>query len=826
MCPLRASKPPRSKPSASDRTRHHNADFTLPLSPSPYRLIDGIVSTATVEPHGVIKTADSPRLEQLAAPVEPCLSHSACAAPDDPIDPEGHLRRCSGRNKKSKQRCNAAIGKKTQQNTHPTFLPTCSAHRDQQTLAGWCQFTLANGERCGRLFGWTPPYFELCHQHQGHPDTPTYLLKLPLELRHEIYRYLLPTRPIGSSTSPLHAGDVDLGAVHGPHVNPMASMSLDQMMATPCSPPLFENLFPLPFLDLILVNRQICEEAQDLLFSIATFIIDVRKDGAFMCGRRLLEPQRADGSSHLKPDVSAIMKRRFLKTFNWSAVKNYRVDILLENWGNAKSTQWPQDWDEEVEIYDIRDYVSVVVSGILAKSRNLCKLTVRLCLAAFQWSHTQTLANTKLVVGPFERLRNVRQPCLAGVYQGVPQHNMMLQVRRTSQPTWATAELYSVPTLPTSSNVLVRSMPCFDAYAAAWSRRISSTSPSPLTQKAPIKDMFTSFKDFYTKLVEFLPHSTQRRGRQAFLHRARVARELEDLVSFRLLRNELIQLWYMHLEYDELKKERMNERLGKMLDCDVYPCNEWRLDSGETSASASKRKSGNSSSSSSSSSSTCSATLLSPVTLDSATLAIDGIPMTANPPLQQQTQRQQIFPRAQQQQQQQHMYPQFPTYPHKQTQRHHSPHQSTCTTPLTPEFKGHLEAYHFAPSLYARIKREEEEDDKDDNDDNDNNDEGAGPSTKRQRVDSGCTGVGQGEAGWLNDSEERRSSSGTIAACGDGSVGPAGMRGGCGYGHGNEHGDVEMDKCERGHHLETSITVEARMGVSYIGKGKGRMVDA
>jgi hypothetical protein len=50
-------------------------------------------------------------------------------------------------------------------------------------------------------------------------------------------------------------------------------------------------------------------------------------------------------------------KKKFLTSFAWASVKNYTVDILLENWGDA----YPRinhglnpPWDEEVEIYDIR----------------------------------------------------------------------------------------------------------------------------------------------------------------------------------------------------------------------------------------------------------------------------------------------------------------------------------------------------------------------------------------------------------------------------------------------------------------------------------------
>jgi hypothetical protein len=295
--------------------------------------------------------------------------------PRDPRDPEGFLKRCSGFCKKTKLRCSAVIGKKAQQNTHPAFLPTCGAHREQQSFAGWCQFKRPDGERCARLFRWSPPYFELCEEHQGHPDTPCHFInQLPLEIRHEIYRYLLPTKPISSSTAAVHqlqdkpiAPFAHLGPGSGQRYNPVNPHN------HPPPPPLMaplETLFPMPLLNLLLVSRQIYHEVKDFMFSIATFKIDVRKDGAFMCGRRLLEPKRADGSSHFLADEADNAKKRFLKTFDWSAVKNYTVDILLENCENPHfinhigRTSMPA-WDEEVEIYDIRGKPSVSICAEL-----------------------------------------------------------------------------------------------------------------------------------------------------------------------------------------------------------------------------------------------------------------------------------------------------------------------------------------------------------------------------------------------------------------------------------------------------------------------------
>lgn len=347
------------------------------------------MATYTAVDYGtnVIKIEDSPEPEPepfslpspplidlpFSSPIEPAAMPED---PKDPKDPDGFLRRCSGFNKKTKARCGQTIGRNSHhaKNSHPTYLPTCKTHRDQQTYAGWCQFVVKeDGERCGVLFRWQPPYFELCEKHQGHPDTPCYFLNLPLELRLEIFSYLLPTEPIGSSFSPGHRNPPPPPPPPPPPINTVPPPPPPPLPPPPRQiyqrrgpvgarvyfPPLPDQhkVFPFPLLNLFLVNRQVYEESRDLLFTKVPFVIDIRKDGTFMCGRRLLEPRRADGSSHFTVDNEESIKDRFINCFPFRAVKNYNVDILVENWNFAAGPTRPgfeNSWDEEVEIYDIR----------------------------------------------------------------------------------------------------------------------------------------------------------------------------------------------------------------------------------------------------------------------------------------------------------------------------------------------------------------------------------------------------------------------------------------------------------------------------------------
>ncbi|CAN9287885.1 unnamed protein product [Alternaria alternata] len=500
------------------------------------------MASASTAFFGYIKIEDSPEPEVLAA--EPTTLPVKLPAPIKTRDPENFLKRCSGLSKKTNHRCGVVIGKKSQKDAHPTFLPTCSSHRDQQSLAGWCQFMCSDGERCGRLFRWRPPYFELCDDHQGHPDTPCYLLEqLPLELRHEVYRYLLPTESIGSSTAAVHR-ETDEDPFSTRMLNLRTNNRFLQQsppsVSSGLAPPLVAA-FPMRLTDLLLVSRQIHDEVKDLLFSIVTFKIDVRKD----------------------------------------------------------------------------DYVSVVVSGILAKSKKLFKLQVRLGLDDFQWDEYEILSNAKLLFSPFERLRNVRQPSIGGVFDGRPNNNSVYSViPGTSQiysaPTGHYENCCSVPSMPTNKPMLVAGMPAFDAYAAEWKHQISSESSNAITEEPPIRKMFTEFRNFYSELATYVPDVTFRNGRHTFLHRARVAREQEDVVAFRGIRNELIHYWEAYKADEERKKREMDKRLGKLLESDMYPSHEWE----DASPTRPQSPFGQ--------------TAQSPMLLDPDRMAQEGIPMTGN----------------------------------------------------------------------------------------------------------------------------------------------------------------------------------------------------
>lgn len=542
----------------------------------------------TVPPKVDFTTAPStspPTLQSKSSSQQTSPSHvrASVTLVFDPQDPEEFLKRCSGYNKKTGRRCAQGLGKMLSSRkggeTELTYLPTCHAHKDQLCFAGRCVYTNRMGVQCGTLFRWNKPYLQLCSEHVGCSTIPCYLLKLPLELRHEIFRYLLPDAQTGvtsSSTLPIH-NEANLPPIPASAVSGAYNGSPPIGFPPSFSKPNTRAGHQRSLCNVLCVNRQIYEEMKDLLYGSVPFTIDIRKDGAFMCGRRLLEPKTADGVPHCREAGSEETLHKFLKNFDFGAVKNYDIHILLENgsWGDyhlpPRIPSQPPTWDEEVEIYDIRDYVGVVVSGILSRSHILCRLNVRVGLTNFQWPEELILANVRKLVEPFERLRKVNQPRFCGIYEGTTSTPLAITVQRRLG-----LNLCSIARLSTHTILLGPGNPRFEEYKRTWEACLASSSAAP--GKPAIRTMFSELKTFYSKLHMYLPE-IHRMGKHAFLHRARVAREMEDVEAFREVRNELILYWTKYLEQEEAKKEDMYKKLNRMLDVDTYssPSSELRM---------------------------------------------------------------------------------------------------------------------------------------------------------------------------------------------------------------------------------------------------------
>ncbi|KAF2021701.1 hypothetical protein BU24DRAFT_25874 [Aaosphaeria arxii CBS 175.79] len=484
-------------------------------------------------------------------------------------DPENFLNRCSGFRGKTLVRCNHSIRKIARYHPRMIFLPTCKQHRDQKFHAGRCQHVYADDSRCGRLFRWQPNYFEMCEEHKGlpPPGNPCYITRLPLELHQAIWSHLLPSEAVSSALIFSHRLDrVTREPMDSPSVlpNPERSSGSNAVRRGASHP---GKLFPMPLQDLLLASRQWYNGVKSLLFSTTAFTIDIRHDGAFICGRRILQPKREDGSIQLCKEPET---KRFVNSFPFEFVKHWNVDILLENY----EAPTKHDLDEEVEMYDVRAYVSVTVEGILARSQDLCKLHVRIGMSSSRRTPEQIVEATKVLVAPFDRLRNVHQPRLCGVYHGFLKKNHMICVPYQARPNprgMIRDGLFSVCPLRVDRILLDPQNASFKELKRRFETLVSSSAEMPSPESFAIRDMFKKFRRFYASLSGLVPGIGGRSSRIEYLHSARKARANEDLETFREVRAKLIQCWHDYLQVHDTKRRSVNHEVTAMLVADVYP---------------------------------------------------------------------------------------------------------------------------------------------------------------------------------------------------------------------------------------------------------------
>ncbi|KAF2837836.1 hypothetical protein M501DRAFT_936896, partial [Patellaria atrata CBS 101060] len=444
---------------------------------------------------------------------------------------------CNGTIKRTTKRC---LSMAMKQWNPDVFLPMCRAHQRNKIPSSRCGFLMTDNKTCNRLMQRIPlPYFQLCPDHISHPDNPCYLLKLPIEIRFEVYRYFLPELPI--------------------HSIGYSTVSPD-------------------YRNLLHVNRQVYLEAKDLLYSTTTFVIDVRTHGIFMCGRAIYEPLPVD--IHRLRNNSLPMKPKndiFIRNFDFNSVKNYNINIVLESNmdpNHRPLVSGPQFrpawlWDEEVEVYDIRDSLDPVIH-YLKRSRGLNRLNVKLDIdTGFNWEQQQLITNAKILLEPFLKLRQVGHPCL----RDIGRVSISSPARYQSKTTvFAPRINYGTNYMPRCVVPYIPSTAIEDItwqnYQQDWEKCLQSNTPTPA--RSPMYRMFMEMKKFYKELTGSLT-GLSKGGRDDWLHRARVAREQDDLQGFYDVRKEMVDTWQLYLEGEEAKKNILTNALSKMLDGDPAP---------------------------------------------------------------------------------------------------------------------------------------------------------------------------------------------------------------------------------------------------------------
>jgi hypothetical protein len=457
----------------------------------------------------------------------------------------------------SEQYCNAV-----QQNGTPcarlaamspkNHLPVCKTHKKQRIRFSRCKADIHGRGLCQQLIKWKPHFFELCDNHRDWTGMPCHLLKLPIEIRMHIFSYLLPDRPVSAWLD--------------------RSLKSDGFKCTA---------------SVLLVNRQIHEEASKVLYRTQPFTVSIQRNTLNMCGRAYYHD--LSGSQLTTPSPST--GRQPVRPPMLDKIKSIRIQMTMVKPSTRlnRRHRTRTSWDEEVEVYDLRDSVQCFYH--MLQSRNtLHSLSVVFCTQnqLDDWDDDQQFEYLKLAMDPMRGLRNILQVDLKCIYQCTDQlrmnttqyildHLCPRQRFTPPPPPGGTPTETTTPTTPNENEFSLTN--CFDTYGmvtaqtplldvsrrlhdhagflsfkAGWESEIRSSAPSPPLQRAA-RSAFKSFRAVYNT-VDGHYFTRLPKGNKWMLHQARVAREKGDIQAIRDLRVELESKVQEYIEMDRQSFQR------------------------------------------------------------------------------------------------------------------------------------------------------------------------------------------------------------------------------------------------------------------------------
>ena len=267
-----------------------------------------------------------------------------------------------------------------------SWMPTCSYHRNHRLKAGRCVAVQQCGFPCGRLIPWNPPEFQLCSLHIR--EATCHFMRLPTELRQEIYRYLLPDQPIPAwFTRPLRtSGRVQTAILR--------------------------------------VSRQIYSEAVVILYQHFKFGISITPDSVTICNinRTRLKPQLI-ASDH---DFDTLVQsreglRKLLSRLNtgiasslyrwdnfpiddsiWCRIRSFKVEVIL---GVNHRVPRGQGKGEAVRVALCCDMVRRVVERFQSIGRIK---ELEIIIRPGQWEGCEALGAAAILLRQFYSMPNPR----------------------------------------------------------------------------------------------------------------------------------------------------------------------------------------------------------------------------------------------------------------------------------------------------------------------------------------------------------------------------------------------------------------------------------
>ncbi len=423
----------------------------------------------------------------------------------------------------------------------PYDMPTCGVHRKFAKRATWCRAKQPCGLPCGRRCLFQAHGFQQCCLHLN-TQGDCYFLKMPIELRLRIYGYLLPHKPVQAKP---------------PFLNAEKAGSISTCMS------------------ILRVNRQIHEEATGLLYGSGSFTIHLSTEGITMCNSLTPQaspfpPQRhnvaTEGNLALQDYQTQLMlleqqnKRRLLMARNWqplqpgpsqtsevsqvetgslmasidgprwdprrlslknfSMIRSFIIEIDFVQPTNINGYPLPPHFMGSVQLEsmlcDYCDQLHKLVGRLRLSSLNCLQVIIR--FGSTQRIKEDALAAAQFLLQPLRRLRNIPHPEIKYVSIG-PEH----------------------------CEVFVHGMGVdgLNDYVLSWSQDLRSLDPP---KASPVFDAYWQLERIVEGMKLQYKGDPRLEHLGEIIHAARIARESENVSSFRQLWGRVFNLWMDFLQ--------------------------------------------------------------------------------------------------------------------------------------------------------------------------------------------------------------------------------------------------------------------------------------
>jgi hypothetical protein len=428
------------------------------------------------------------------------------------------------------------------------------------------------------------PYFELCSIHRDWDGMPCHFMKIPPEVRMQIFRYLLPDKPISAWLD--------------------RPLRKDHVQCTP---------------SILRLNKQTSEEALEVLYGTQTFTVSFNKDAFQLCGRTYLSPLDSYGAERTR--VNSQNPTPFVAIpAMLSKIRSMRIQMALVKPLHPRARRprprFPHAWDDEVEIYDLRDSIRRFTSMLVAPDRPYSLRNISFCLItqclSNEWKDEELLDFYATISEPFGLLSGLncatllpllhsRDTLRINATQYIPD---MIRPYRNELETFGNSYRASMFNFPVEDLPLLPSDKVFwlpNPNAAATMARVPPhqhhhVTPGTLLEarlhlnpkfgtlqrsfsealtrpfiviepldEVPAYRAYRAFDNLYIKVNQHYAAKLPL-GRKCYLHRARVAREKGNTETILLLMEELKKMTDKWLTKEDEALEQKNNDISSAFD--------------------------------------------------------------------------------------------------------------------------------------------------------------------------------------------------------------------------------------------------------------------